>query len=39
VLHASSPERLAEGRAALATAFVLADGPAQPVPLVLEKVA
>ena len=39
VLHASSPERLAEGRAALADAFVLADAPVPAVPLVLEKVS
>ena len=37
-LHASTPERLAEGRAALAGAYDIADAPAATVPLVLEKV-
>jgi thymidine phosphorylase len=37
-LHASSPERLAEGRAALEGAYDIADDPAATVPLVLSKV-
>jgi len=37
-LHAASPGRLAAGRAALAHAFEIADRPAAPVPLVLERV-
>ena len=39
VLHASTPERLAQGAAALAGAFGLDDVPAATVPLVLEEVA
>ncbi len=38
VLHASTHERLAEGRAALVSAYEIADVPAATVPLVLEKV-
>ncbi len=38
-LHASSAERLAEGRAALEGAYDIADDPAATVPLVLEKVS
>jgi thymidine phosphorylase len=37
-LHASTAERLAEGRAALEGAYGIADDPAATVPLVLEKV-
>ncbi len=37
-LHASTAERLAEGRAALEGAYDIADEPAATVPLVLEKV-
>ena len=37
-LHAATPERLAQGRAALAGAYDIADAPAATVPLVLEKV-
>ena len=37
-LHASTPERLAEGRAALDGAYDVGDDPAATVPLVLEKV-
>jgi len=39
VLHASTSERLAEGRAALRGAFDVADGPAPSAPLVLGKVS
>ena len=38
VLHASSPERLAAGRDALATAWTITDAAADPLPLVLERV-
>ena len=38
VLHASSPERLAAGRAALDGAWTITDGAADPLPLVLERV-
>jgi len=38
VLHASSPERLADGRAALAAAYDITDSPVATAPLVLEKV-
>ena len=38
VLHASTPERLAEGRAALAGAYDITDEPVATAPLVLEKV-
>jgi thymidine phosphorylase len=37
-LHAASDERLEAGRAALAAAYDIADAPAAPEPLVLEKV-
>ncbi len=37
-LHAASAERLAEGRAAMTSAYDIADSPAAEVPLVLEKV-
>jgi len=37
-LHAATPEHLAQGRAALEAAFDIADVPAAPLPLVLEKV-
>ena len=37
-LHASTAERLADGRAALAGAVDIADSPAATEPLVLEKV-
>jgi thymidine phosphorylase len=37
-LHASTAERLAEGRAALEGAYDIADDPAATVPLVLSKV-
>lgn len=37
-LHASTPERLAQGRAALEGAYDFADSPPATVPLVLEKV-
>ena len=37
-LHAATPERLAQGRAALSGAYDIADSPAASVPLVLEKV-
>jgi thymidine phosphorylase len=38
-LHASSTDRLAQGRAALEGAYEIADEPAATVPLVLEKVS
>jgi thymidine phosphorylase len=38
VLHASSAERLADGRAALAGAYDITDSPVATTPLVLEKV-
>ena len=38
-LHASSTDRLAQGRAALEGAYEIADAPAASVPLVLEKVS
>ena len=38
VLHAATPERLAEGRAAMARAYDITDEPAAPRPLVLERV-
>jgi len=38
VLHAASPDRLAEGRAALDGAWTITDGAADPPPLVLERV-
>jgi len=38
VLHAGSPDRLAEGRAALDGAWTITDGAADPLPLVLERV-
>ncbi|MBC7375178.1 MAG: thymidine phosphorylase [Frankiales bacterium] len=38
MLHADTPERLAQGRAALLGAYEIADSPAATTPLVLEKV-
>ncbi|MCW2680158.1 MAG: hypothetical protein JWM62_1559, partial [Frankiales bacterium] len=38
VLHASTPARLADGRAALAGAYDITDEPVATAPLVLEKV-
>jgi len=38
VLHASTPERLAQGRAALRGAYAITDEPLATAPLVLEKV-
>jgi hypothetical protein len=37
-LHAATPDRLAEGRAALDGAYEIADAPGALAPLVLEKV-
>ena len=38
VLHAATPQRLAQGRAALVSAYEIADSPVAMTPLVIEKV-